>query len=195
MNDRSQRARGSTLRTTLNFVERKFGSDVRRDILDRLPSGERRIHELPLTAEIPFDRLLRLWDAADAVLSGDAPNWIERSGAFSIASAGERMYAGILHKNTPLEFLTQRISLFRLYYQPGNMEVVASRRGTAVLRLIGFDPGSRLFCRRQTGGLTEVVRAAGGTEIEARHVRCSLDGDAFCEWSLSWSENAPPKVG
>jgi hypothetical protein len=28
---------------------------------------------------------------------------------------------------------------------------------------------------------------AGGEQPQVRHVRCAVDGDAFCEWELRWS--------
>jgi hypothetical protein len=28
--------------------------------------------------------------------------------------------------------------------------------------------------------------AAGGSEPRVTHVRCALEGDAFCEWELTW---------
>ena len=49
-----------------------------------------------------------------------------------------QLYSGILRKSNPIEFLTQSVSLFRLYYRPGDMEVVYEAPGTAVLRLVGF---------------------------------------------------------
>jgi hypothetical protein len=75
------------------------------------------------------------------------------------------------------------------------MEVVEAEQGRAVLRLVGFDPGERTFCRRQTGGLLRSVEFAGGTSGTVRHVRCSLDGDAFCEWELRWETPAPAVAG
>jgi hypothetical protein len=128
-----------------------------------------------------------MWRAADHVLGAADPAWMERAGEFSIRSTGVQLYSGILRKNNPIEFLTQSVSLFRLYYHPGNMEVVAESPGYAVLRLVGFDPGTTLFCRRQTGGLCCALTLAGGVEPRARHVRCVLEGDAFCEWELSWA--------
>ncbi|HVE80318.1 MAG TPA: hypothetical protein VNA89_15745, partial [Gemmatimonadaceae bacterium] len=82
--------------------------------------------------------------------------------------------------------LTQSVSLFRLFYHPGNMDVVYEAPGAAVLRLVGFDPATPLFCRRQTGGLRCALTLAGGLEPRTRHVRCALEGDAFCEWELGW---------
>ncbi len=83
-------------------------------------------------------------------------------------------------------FLTQSVSLFRLCYHPGDMEVVESTEGQAVLRLVGFQAMDPLFCRRQTGGLKWAIEIAGGAAARVRHVSCELEGDAFCEWDLPW---------
>jgi hypothetical protein len=65
--------------------------------------------------------------------------------------------------------LTRSLSLFRLYYHP-----------------IDCDPMTRLFCRRPTGGLRCAVGLAAGEAARVRHVRGSLEGNAFCEWQLEW---------
>jgi hypothetical protein len=184
----AQSAKGSTLRATLDFLAAEAGPEVVERVLASLPPEERRtVESAAPTAEVPLELLLSLWRAADRVVGAEDPRWIERSGAYAIESRGVQMYGGILRKSSPREFLTQRISLFKLYYQPGNMEVVEEGTGRAVLRLVGFDPGDRLFCRRQAGGLLRSVEMAGGRDAEVRHVRCALEGDAFCEWELRWS--------
>jgi hypothetical protein len=142
------------------------------------------------TEELPFALVRELWLAVDAVLGADDAKWSERAGAFSIESAGARFYGGILKKSNPTEFLTQSVSLFRLFYRPGDMEVVFAEPGAAVLRLVGFDAGTRLFCQRQTGGLRQALTLAGGAEPRTRHVRCALEGDAFCEWELGWAASS-----
>ena len=53
--------------------------------------------------------------------------------------------------------------------------------------LVDFDEPDVLFCRRQTGGLRCAITLAGGAEPSTRHVRCVLEGDAFCEWELRWN--------
>lgn len=179
-------AKGSTVHTTIAFARTQLGDDAVDEILAQLvpPFAP----TLTPTEEVPFDRLVALWQAVDARLGTTLPDWIERSGAWSIGTAGAQLYGGILRKPTPRDFLTQSVSLFRLYYQPGNMEVVAEEPGAAILRLIGFDPVSPLFCRRQTGGLRRAVELAGGEQAEVAHVRCVHQGDAFCEWGLRWGE-------
>lgn len=180
-------AKGSTLRSTLAFIRQEFGPAGEDRVVERLaPADRERIRAAEPTEEVPFELLVSLWRAADAELAPSHPQWVEQAGAFSIESLGVQLYGGILRKASPREFLTQPISLFRLYYQPGNMEVVEEESGRAVLRLVGFEAGERLFCRRQTGGLLRAVELAGGGSPSARHTRCTVDGDAFCEWQLEW---------
>jgi hypothetical protein len=186
-------AKGSTLRSTLRYVEAEYGAAAAVEVLERLPAGERsRIESAGPTDEIPVELLRVLWDAVEGAIGKRDPGWPEKSGAYSIQSMGVQLYGGILRKRDPLEFLSQPVSLFRLYYQPGNMEVVEAEPGRAVLRLVGF-PGDPVFCRRQTGGLLRAVELAGGAHPSVRHVRCSVEGDAFCEWELRWEPPQPAK--
>jgi len=185
-------AKGSTVRATLDFVTATCGEAACERVLAALPARERRVvRDAAPTDELPFDVWLRLSEAVDATIGGDVPDWPEKAGARAIESLGVQLYGGILKKASPLAFATQSVSLFRLYYHPGDMKVVESeslgeRGGRVVLRLVGFDHGSPLFCRRQTGGLSQAVAIAGGERPRVRHVRCALEGDAFCEWELRW---------
>lgn len=180
-------AKGSTLHSTLAFVEDAFGPEARGSVLAALPADDReRVVAARATDEIPLTLLRSLWRATDTVLGERDPQWPEHSGAFSIQGTGAQMYGGILHKQSPLEFVTQPVSLFRLYYHPGDMEVAEAVPGRVVLRLVGFDAGTTVFCRRQTGGLLRAVELAGGARAAVRHVRCQHEGDAFCEWELAW---------
>jgi hypothetical protein len=180
-------AKGSTLLTTLDFVTREAGTEASARAMARLaPADRERVAAVAPTDEVPLDLAVALWRAVDAELGPTDPGWSERAGAHAIASVGQQLYRGILHKATPAEFLTQGVSLFRLYYHPGDMEVVEQEPGRVVLRLVGFDVTDALFCRRQTGGLRQALAIAGGEGATSRHVRCTQEGDAFCEWELEW---------
>ncbi|MEP7383789.1 MAG: hypothetical protein ABI910_19035 [Gemmatimonadota bacterium] len=179
--------RGSTVLATLGYVEAVHGAAVRETVLATLPGPLRdQLSRIDATAELPYEALLALWHAADTVLSARDPMWMERSGAHSIESTGVQLYSGILRKRSPHEFLTQSVSLFQLYYYPGDMQVVEEDGGRAVLRLSGFDSRDVLFCRRQTGGLRQALVQAGGDSPRVKHVRCAHLDDAFCEWELVW---------
>lgn len=192
--------KGATVRATFSYMEAAHGTEVSAAVLSRLPRDLRdRLAGVDPTAEVPYGDLLALWRAADVVLRGSDPQWMERSGAHSIESTGVQLYSGILRKRSPHEFLTQSVSLFQLYYSPGDMEVVEEEATRAVLRLSGFDSEDVLFCRRQTGGLRQALLQAGGESPRVKHVRCAHAGDAFCEWELTWTgegkEGAEPRVG
>ena len=179
-------AKGSTVRTTLDFLMVEGGTELVSRVLAPMPADVRdQLTHVDATGEVPYALVQQFWKSADSVLAAD-PSWAERAGAFSIQSLGVQLYRGILLKRSPGEFLTQSVSLFQLYYRPGDMTVVMEEPGRAVLRLVGFDAGISVFCRRQSGGLRCAISLAGGSEPSTRHVRCALEGDAFCEWELRW---------
>ncbi len=180
-------AKGSTVRSTLAFLRERLGDAGTRALLGRLPPSIRQVVDATASIdEVPYEVVVALWHAADAMLPKTTPSWADAAGAFAIDSIGVQLYGGILRKPTPKQFLTQSVSLFRLYYHPGDMEVVEDVPGRAVLRLVRFDPVTPVFCQRQSGGLRRAIELAGGGTVLVRHVRCCLEGDAFCEWELHW---------
>ncbi len=179
-------AKGAALHATLEYLDHR-DPDLRGRVMARLDADDRAVIEsLAPTNELPYALMVALWQAVDDELGVIDAEWMEGAGGYSIRARGAQMYGGILRKKSPHEFLTQSISLFRLFYHPGNMQVVDEGAGRAVLRLDGFDAVTPLFCRRQTGGLAAALTLAGGDEPAVRHVRCALEGDAFCEWELTW---------
>jgi hypothetical protein len=193
-----QRAKGSTARSTVASLERLVGPAAVEALLEALPDPVRQaVRQVTPTEELPYAALVALWEAADAMVRTLPPldlPWDERAGEEAIRSAGMQLYGGILRKATPHAFLTQSVSLFQLFYAPGDMEVVAEDGTRAVLRLVGFDPVTVRFCARLTGGLRESIRQAGGQHPQVAHVRCTLAGDAFCEWALQWEPAAEEEV-
>lgn len=183
-------ARAATVRATRAWVAATAGAATLASIEATLPGAVRadvaRAETMDATDALPFASLRALWEAIDAALGAAHPDWNAAAGALAIERGASQEYAGILRKQSPSEFLTQSVSLFRLYYAPGDMHVVEEAPGRAVLRLVGFDHGTPLFCARQRGGLERALAIAGGQEPRARHVRCACEGDAFCEWELTW---------
>lgn len=179
--------RGSTVRSTIDFLQDLLPAAGVDDILNRLTPAERRaIKAVGDTDEIPYRVALALWRGVDQAIGSGDPEWIDRSGTWAIERAGMRLYGGLIKKPSPIEFLTQHISLFHLYYRPGDMVVVEQSAGRAVMRLVGFEPADTLFCRRLGGGWVAALRIAGGRDVTSIHNRCSLEGDPFCEWELRW---------
>ncbi len=179
--------RGSTVRSTIDFLQSLLPPNGVEEILKRLPTADRKtIRGVGDTDEIPYRVALAHRRSVDETLGRDDPQWIDRSGSWAIERAGMQRYSGLIKKPTPIDFLTQHISLFHLYYRPGDMVVVDEGAGRAVMRLVGFEPADTLFCRRLNGGWLASLRIAGGREVTSIHNRCSLEGDPFCEWELRW---------
>lgn len=180
-------ARGSTVQATLQFIRDTHGAERLATIMRTLDDETRGQVERAATGdELPYAVLLSLWRAADDVLRDGDADWMEQAGAFAIESLGQQLYGGLLRKASPLEFVTQSVSLFQLYYAPGDMVPVEVDASRAVLRLVGFPAIGPLFCRRQTGGLRRAAELAGGQGVRVTHVRCEHEGDAYCEWEVRW---------
>jgi hypothetical protein len=179
--------RGSTLRSTLEFLEHTLSPAEREAVLARLSTADRAlVVESAVTDDVPYRVALALWRSADVALAPRDPQWAEHAGAEAIRVRGMQLYSGLLSKPTPEEFLAQHISLFQRYYRPGDMKVAERAPGRATARLIGFEPGDRLFCRRLSGGWLAAITIAGGKEPVVHHARCVMEGDLFCEWEVRW---------
>ncbi len=184
-------ARGSTANATLEFIRQRYGDAELEAILARVDEPTRAlVRDASMTVDLPYDALLRVWRSADESLRGRDAEWMEQAGAFAIDSVGQKLYGGLLRKASPVEFVTQSVSLFQLYYAPGDMVPVEVEAGRAVLRLVGFPAIGPLFCRRQTGGLRRAAELAGGKRVQVAHVRCEHEGDGYCEWEVRWGVGA-----
>lgn len=179
--------RGSTLHSTIEYLRRVLSPTDCEAVLARLAPDERALLEsASVTDDVPYHVALSLWRSADQTLAKVDPTWAEQAGAEAIRVRGMQLYSGLLQKPTPLEFLTQHISLFQRYYRPGDMKITERTAGRATARLVGFEPGDRLFCRRLTGGWRAAIEIAGAREPVVTHPRCVLEGDLFCEWEVRW---------
>lgn len=180
-------ARGSAVHATIEFIRATYGAKKLDQILGQLARGDRALlRDAGLQDHVPYEKVRLFWDAADKALGPIDADWMETAGAFSIGSLGRKLYGGLLRKASPGEFVTQSVSLFKLFYSHGSVMPVEVGAGRAVLRLVGFEEHGVLFCRRQTGGLRSAAEIAGGLEVTVKHVRCTDEGDAYCEWEMTW---------
>ena len=180
-------ARGSTLHSTMEYLAHALSADALQAVLSRLSPDERTLVEsAAVTDDVPYQVALSLWRSADMELAPVDPHWAERAGAEAIRVRGMQLYAGLIQKPTPDDFLDQHISLFQRYYRPGDMIITERGSGRATARMVGFEAGDRLFCRRLTGGWLAGMQIAGGRDVTVNHARCVLDGDLFCEWEVQW---------
>lgn len=179
--------RGLTLHSTIEYLEHALSRSEFDVVLSRLSAEERAwLDRASLTDDVPYPVALSLWRSADEALRNMEPQWAEHAGAESIRVRGMQFYSGLLKKPTPVEFFAQHISLFQRYYRPGDMIITERGSGRATARMVGFEAGDRLFCRRLTGGWLAGMQIAGGRDVTVNHARCVLDGDLFCEWEVQW---------
>ena len=186
---RGSRTTGLALRNSIEHLRRVASAEEGRAIMDALSEADRELlHAAGEHEEVPYAVALRLWRSTDRVLGARDPQWMEKMGAAAVQAIDVQLGADLVRRDAPLGFLTRQIPLFRLYYRPGDMVLIDHGPGHAIVRLVGFDPEDPLFCRRFTGAWDAAVRMNGGRDVTVRHLRCTCEGDMFCEWLLRWTE-------
>ena len=174
--------RGSTLRSTLEYLEHALPPAERAAVLARLsPADQALIASAAVTDDVPYRVALDLWRSADLALAPVDPQWAEHAGAEAIRLRGMQLYSGLLLKPTPEEFLAQHISLFQRYYRPGDGAIDRIRAGRPVVLpppergMAGRDHDRR---RARAGRAPRALRDGGrpvlrvGSPMEMRGLPC-----------------------
>jgi hypothetical protein len=85
------------------------------------------------------------------------------------------------------EFIISRAArAFASYYDTGDLKVVESGPGRAVVELTGLEGGASQFCERIYGWMQRTLELAGAKNLRSAHSACVHRGDATCRFEGSW---------
>lgn len=181
--------KGSAYRSTLEFVDTKFGADAHERVLARLSAEDRAliggiilpIQWYPLS---PFPRLLRAMEAE--LGAGDLALVIDR-GAWAAIHDMTTFHKVILKLVTPNWLIEKGTRLWPNFHTSGRW--VVSRRGPhggrAELRDLGVV--DEAMCATLKGWLLGLLTLAGAKQPEVRHVECRARGAASCIYDATWT--------
>jgi hypothetical protein len=99
----------------------------------------------------------------------------------------EGIYRGHVRPGDLERTLRSGTSLWRNYHDTGDLSTEFDGPMQATIRLRDFAATSREFCRLLGGYFTELLEQAGGKDVKAAKLACSLDLAPDCEWRLTWS--------
>jgi len=86
--------RGSTLRSTVEFLAHALPAEECERVLARLtPSDRALVEHASVTDDVPYEVALNLWRSADLALAAIDPAWAEHAGAESIRVRGVQLYS------------------------------------------------------------------------------------------------------
>jgi len=182
--------KGTVLASSVAFLKMKMGEKEFDALVAGLPADDASVLRLPILQGnwYRFGLLTDLMKAADGKIAlppGRSLPW--EMGRYSAESGLNGIYK-LFFKVAETGFILKRATqLFAAYYDTGTMSVVSSQEGLAVIRIVGFDQPSPLFCERVQGWCQRTTELAGHDHVTLSHPRCSAKGDTFCEYKGEWA--------
>jgi predicted hydrocarbon binding protein len=181
--------KGTALSSVQRYVLERFGDDKWREVLAALQPAERAQIEggILVSAWYPFSLFIRTVQVAEAQLSAQVPR-LHREMGRAAAEYGLTTFYKIFFKvGSPQFIITRSAKVWRTYYTSGEMRVVASETGHAVVELVGFEEPARELCERLPGFFERTVELSGGRDVKLLHTKCVNRGEPSCRFEAWWS--------
>lgn len=169
-----------TLRSMKDDARRVLRSDLHHYLEDRVLVSE----------WYPEVEQLELLRALVKLIPDQGMDPWEFMGRYTAQSDLTGLYKNLLRGGDPVRTLKNGAVLWRTYHDTGNTEVVFDGPSSALVRLKGYRLPSREMCGILGGWYGEMVRMAGGREVQVKHEECVLDKADCCQWAVKWLEPA-----
>lgn len=181
------RVKGTAIVASMRYVTERFGQGALTALLRGLPEECRREFEAGILVSTwyPMVLFLRFMQEAEKRHGAEEPDLVRRMGRASAEYGLKTVYKIFFKVGSP-EFIIQRAArVFGSYYDTGNLKVLETSRGRALLELEGFF-GAPQFCDRILGWMERTVELAGAKNLRASHSLCTHRGDAVCRFEGIW---------
>lgn len=156
-------------------------------MLERLEAADRELVTSGLLDSVwyPMPLLLNLMRAAEEARGGAEPELPRQMGRASAEAGVKGVYKVFFKVGSPQFIISRASRVFSSYYDTGQIRVVESGPGRAVLDLVDFE-GSPEFCQRIVGWMERTVEMAGAKNLVPLHSQCRHRGDAVCRFEGTW---------
>lgn len=181
--------KGTAILATVRYLGETFGPRALGAILAELAPDERRCIEdgLLASAWYPFPLLLKLMRLANDHHGLREPDLCRSIGRASADYSLKGIYRVFFKLGSPEFVIAKASTVMKTYYSTGDMQVVVSEKGHAVVQMEAFaDPAVEL-CQRLEGWMQRTLELSGGKDVRLTHDRCVNRGDPFCRFDARWT--------
>lgn len=184
----SQTSKGFTLNGALAFVDSRWGSEGRAELLPALePELRRLVGGVVLSSSwYPFRFQVELYEAIDRTFGLDDRALCREIGRFTAEYELTTVHRLFMRVARLDHWLKCAGLMWRFYYSAGRLGVEAEDRGV-VVHVRDFHPISTAFCLDFEGWLDRTAELTGLDDARIRHSTCLLDGAESCRYDASWS--------
>ncbi|MEW6758728.1 MAG: DUF2378 family protein [Acidobacteriota bacterium] len=185
------RIKGNVLIARRAFVEKHFGAEGWRKVMEALPPHDREAFGEGITAMLwyPFALGRNLDDAIVRVLGRGNESVFEEIGAESARANLTGVHKDFLTPGDPQAFMANMPTVYRFYYDTGRRAHEATGPTSCVLTTYDADSFSAVDCLTVVGWLKEGLRMCGASNPAVVEETCRARGGDCCRYRVRWSSS------
>jgi len=180
--------KGTAVQSSLRYVQERFGDAPLAGVLAALPETDRQALGQGVLASswYPMGTFLRFMQEAERQLAAQEPDVVRKMGRASCDYGITTVYKIFFKVGSPEFIISRAARVFSSYYDTGELRIVETGPGLAVVDLVGFEGGAPQFCERILGWMQRTLELAGAKNLRSTHSTCVHRGDGACRFEGSW---------
>jgi hypothetical protein len=179
--------KGTAVQSSLRYVRERFGQESLAAVIAALPGDDgKRLSSVLPSSWYPMAVFLRFMLEAKRQLRAQEPEVVLNMGRASCDYGVTGVYKIFFKLGSPEFIIARATRVFSSYYDSGELRVVDSRHGRAVVEVSGLEGGSPEFCERIYGWMQRTLELAGAKGLRSSHSQCVHRGDAACRFEGDW---------
>ena len=184
------KVKGTAISGRLRYAQRRGGDDAVRAVVAAISDAETREQladgRALKSAWYPFETLVETTVAIDRLFGkGDLGILIDVGGDVAEADLNS-VYKLFIAVATPQYLIDKAASLWRNYYDTGELVVAAREPQRALIELRNFDTPHRAHCLSVLGWMIRSLQLCGCKDVVGHHETCRAIGHGQCLFEASW---------
>jgi len=188
--DDAARIRGSLFQSLPSFVKTHLGAQRWDEFLERVDpvAADAYRHEMDALSWYPFIVISSATDTLVAMSpTGSGDTTLRKFAAHNLDRATNLIFRAIFKVGSPEFMIGKSDQVWKKYYSSGRMTVDKLAKGQASVQLHDFPEITRNYTRVVLYAIEATIIKAGGRTNRCDVTRDIHAGDAFTEFSYSWT--------
>jgi hypothetical protein len=179
--------KGTAVQASMRYARERFGEAPLARVVDALSDADRTALGQGVLASswYPMEAFLHFMQEAQRQLGAQEADVVGRMGRASCDYGLTTVYKIFFKVGSPGFIISRAARVFASYYDTGDLKVVESEAGRAVIELTALEGGAPQFCERIYGWMQRTLERAGTKGLRLAHTACVHRGDAACRFEGS----------
>jgi hypothetical protein len=183
--------KGTAISGRLNYARRRGGDEAVQTIVNGLsdPAARELLADgKPLKSNwYPFSALVDITVGIDRLFGKGDLSIVQEVGGDVAEADLNGVYKLFMQFASPQYLVDKAASLWRNYYDSGELLVVERGQDMAMLELRAFDAPHRAHCLSVLGWMIRSLKLCGCKDVVGTHPECRAQGHGRCVFRATWS--------